>query len=203
MRSFHQPFKDNRSSFRDVQTEQLHRGSCSKGTALGLTIGSQHFHILSNFISEHVFLNEVWWYNKACTRDEKLHAIRMSCSLLPYLHTPFTMLQEYTIPMDPQWRGRVRGLRTSLRAQNKCNPVTSINAWAEALIPLEGHSITSNQTLSTQKAGNAIPRDTNSQGTLSYLFLLMSIPYIQPFILKEWYRKKRKTGQTNFPLSCL
>ena len=157
-------------------------------------ICSQHFHILSSFISEHVFLNEVWWYNKACTRAEKLHAIHMSYSLLPYLHTPFTMLQEYTIPMDPQWRGRVRGLRTSLRAQNKCKDVTSINAWAEALIPPKGHSITSNQTLSTQKEGNAIPRNTNSQGTLSYLFLLMSISCIQPFMLKEWYRKKRKTG---------
>lgn len=118
MKSFQQPHKDNRASFRDVQTE--HRGSCSEGTALGLMICSQHFHILSNFISEHVFLNEVWRYNEACTRAKKLHAIHMSCSLLPYLHTPFTMLQEYTIPMDPQWRGRVRGLRTSLRAQNKC-----------------------------------------------------------------------------------
>lgn len=203
MKSFQQPHKDNRASFRDVQTEQLHRGSRSEGTALGLMICSQHFHILSNFISEHVFLNEVWRYNEACTRAKKLHAIHMSCSLLPYLHTPFTMLQEYTIPMDPQWHGRVRGLRTSLRAQNKCKHVTSINAWAEALIPPKGHSITSNQTLSTQKEGNGIPRNTNNQGTLSYLFLLMSIPYIQPFMLKGWYRKKRKTGQTNFPLSFL
>ena len=158
-------------------------------------ICSHHFDILNNCINEHVFLNEVWWDNETCTRAEELHAICMPCSLLPYLHTPFTMPQEYKLPVDPQWHGSSG--RLNARQVWACYIYHWVSRGADS--SKRPFNLFKSNLLWTQKEGNGILRNANNQGTLSYPFLLMSRPYIQPFMLKGWYRKKEKDRANQFP----
>ena len=117
-----------------------------------------------------------------------------TCHLLsPLSHIAFVMLYEHKIPMDPQYVG-VQG--DSNWVQDK--HVTSTIEKEEALPALRSHTFHSKQNLLwMQKEGNGILINSNNQGTLSYPFLLMFLPYInQPLTVKMMTWKERERGQS-------